>query len=196
MEEVYFEYPIPEAREEIISHYNAEKERVKERMKRKTLTLAIIFTAFICFAFVSTIVSTIGVIALFLLMLSLRREPRGTALTEIYATYDSMTITVHSLLSDTKKYTIPYDAIQAATIDDKYSYVSLAVDAAACKVENLSHKGTAKNTGSLLTFNLNSYSIEQGFFVFYAPQVIRNYNIDRVDAARVFGDEEKFFSQI
>lgn len=196
MEEVYFEFPTAAAREEIIARYNAEKNRVKSKMKRKTLTLTIVFMVFICFAFVSTIVSTIGVIALFILMLSLRRDPQGTSLTEIYATYDSMTLTVHSLLSDTKKYTIPYDAIIAATIDDKYSYVSLAVNSAACTIENLSHKSNAKNTNSLIEFKLNSYSAEQGFFVFYAPKMIPNYNIDRVDAARIFGNEEKYFSQI
>lgn len=196
MEDVLFEFPTEDARDEILSHYNAEKRIVKERMKRKALTLAIVFTAFICFAFVSTIVSTIGVVALFILMLSLRRTPRGTTLTEIYATYDMMIITVHSLMNDTKKYTIPYDAIRAATIDNKYSVVTLAVNERECTIENLSHKKGAKETNSLLSFSLDSYSVEQGFFVFFAPKVIENYNIDRVDVARVFGDEEKYFSQV
>ena len=48
MEDVLFEFPTEEAREEILSHYNAQKKIVKERMKRKALTLAIVFTAFIC----------------------------------------------------------------------------------------------------------------------------------------------------
>ena len=107
-----------------------------------------------------------------------------------------MIITVHSLLNDTKEYTIPYDAIRAATIDSKYSVVTLAVNEKECMIENLSHRKGTKETNPLLSFSLESYSVEQGFFVFYAPMVIENYNIDRVDVARVFGDEEKYFSQV
>ena len=196
MENVFFEYPTADAREEILALYNAEKKAKMLKMRKKTITLVIVFLALIGCAFISQIISMVGIIALFALMLSVRRTPRSTTLTEIYATYNFMNITVHAVMSDTKKYSIPYDAIRAATIDDKYSVVTLAVDANACTVENLTHKSEAKNTNTLLSFTLESYSVEQGFFVFYAPQVIRNYNIDRVDAARVFGDEEKYFSQI
>ena len=196
MEDVLFEFPTADMRDEIIGEYEAQKKQLKAKMKSKTVTLAVIFIGLICCAFISSIVSTVGIIALFVLMLSVRRTPRKATLTEVYATYDTMVLTVHTVMSDTKRYTIPYDAIRAATIDNKYSVVTLAVNERACSVENLSHDSRVKNSNPLLSFTLESYSAEQGFFVFYAPQVIENYNIDRVDVARVFGDEDKYFSQI
>lgn len=194
--DIVYQYPLFIERDEIISKYdNIVKNKSKKQQKLLIFCIvSIIFT--IIFSSINSTVTTISSIVLFIVMINMKRNSVGVHMLEITADIHKIDLIYHQNSKKTH-ISLPYKCIKSSLIDEKnYNKVIVYIENCSEIVYETIHKNGETSTcnySSMIQFDINQFSSEQGFFLYYAPKLF-NLNADRMKILNTFGPESVYFN--
>lgn len=195
---IIYQYPMEEQREVILNSYSHLVNLKHKKSKKLLILCAALLIATLVFIKISSLLSVITSIALLFSVCVLRKHNEFEHFLEITAYEDNVQFSYYSDNNRTV-YIIPYEDIVSATIDENgYDNTVIVVKKEhhiSCFSYDKNDNLIQKSCPECISFCLNPFSPEQGFFLYYAPKLFK-FSSDRMKILNTFGNENDYFNSI